>query len=341
MQGINISTFFVGFCTAYFAVYAYMMLREKERTRFQTILAYIFVMWSLANLKDIVLSFPALYTRRMLDSIAVVDGWSAVSFMVFTFELTMPGWTTLRRVLLSLIPFALFSVVWFATFHPAVLYTYYAFIVVFALSVLFLGIFKARQYIRYARENYSNIDEIDISWVYYVFFFTVVSQLMWLFTSFIGSPLTDSAYYLFSIALWQMVLNKSYNLKPIEIETPAVIVSPNRTYPFAGGMEQTVEEQRLYLDKDLTLSELATAVGTNRTYLSDYFSNVKHITFYDYINQLRITKKSIPMMQEHPEYTLEHIASESGFNSISTFRRAFNKLTGVSPSQYRLRGKTT
>ena len=106
-------------------------------------------------------------------------------------------------------------------------------------------------------------------------------------------------------------------------------------------MEQTVEEQRLYLDKDLTLSELATAVGTNRTYLSDYFSNVKHITFYDYINQLRITKKSIPMMQEHPEYTLEHIASESGFNSISTFRRAFNKLTGVSPSQYRLRGKTT
>ncbi|MGM9689322.1 MAG: helix-turn-helix domain-containing protein [Bacteroidaceae bacterium] len=39
-------------------------------------------------------------------------------------------------------------------------------------------------------------------------------------------------------------------------------------------------------------------------------------------------------MKEHPELTLEHIAYESGFNSTSTFRRAFVKLTGKTPSNF-------
>ncbi|MBR6828759.1 MAG: AraC family transcriptional regulator [Prevotella sp.] len=46
-------------------------------------------------------------------------------------------------------------------------------------------------------------------------------------------------------------------------------------------------------------------------------------------------KKSIPLMQQHLEYTLEQIATESGFQSISTFRRSFQKLKGVTPSEYR------
>lgn len=337
MQVIGLSTFFVGFSTAWFSVYAYLILRQHRLTRIQRLLGYIFVVWAIFNLKDIVLSSPSLYTQRVLEDITVVDGWSAITYMVFTFELTMPGWTTVRRVLAALLPFAVFTVVWFATRNAYVLRAYYAFLVIFALAVLFIGIFKARQHIRYVRENYSNIDEIDISWVYYVFFFTVVSQLSWLFTSFAASPLVDAFYYLSCIVLWQMVLKKSYHLKPVVMEK-STVQPANRTYPFAGTMEQTVEHDALYLNKDLTLSELAAAVGTNRTYLSEYFSNVKHVTFYDYINQLRITKKSIPMMAEHPEYTLEHIAAESGFNSISTFRRAFYKLTGNSPSRYRSMG---
>ena len=40
-------------------------------------------------------------------------------------------------------------------------------------------------------------------------------------------------------------------------------------------------------------------------------------------------------MREHPEFTLEHVAQISGFNSMSTFRRAFTKHTGMSPGQWR------
>lgn len=40
-------------------------------------------------------------------------------------------------------------------------------------------------------------------------------------------------------------------------------------------------------------------------------------------------------MKKHPELTLEHTAYESGFNSISTFRRTFMKLTEKTPSKFK------
>jgi YesN/AraC family two-component response regulator len=99
-------------------------------------------------------------------------------------------------------------------------------------------------------------------------------------------------------------------------------------------LERIVEEQQLYLVKKLTLTDLAAAMGTNRTYVSNYLSQVRGQTFYDYINQIRIEKKSVPLLREHPEYTLDYVANESGFASISTFRRAFLKLTGKTPRQF-------
>jgi AraC-like DNA-binding protein len=57
-------------------------------------------------------------------------------------------------------------------------------------------------------------------------------------------------------------------------------------------------------------------------------------TFYDYINQLRIERSTLPLINEHPEYTFEFVARQSGFISMSTFRRAFKKITGQTPSQY-------
>ena len=51
---------------------------------------------------------------------------------------------------------------------------------------------------------------------------------------------------------------------------------------------------------------------------------------------MRIERISITMLREHPEYTLEYVAEKSGFASISTFRRAFIKLTGQTPRQYAL-----
>jgi AraC-like DNA-binding protein len=89
---------------------------------------------------------------------------------------------------------------------------------------------------------------------------------------------------------------------------------------------------QLYLQHDLTLQQLAQTVGTNRYYLSQYFSR-QGITYNTYINNLRInhfiscyeeaTAKGTPIVAQQ-------LASDSGYRSYSTFSLAFKQRTGQS-----------
>lgn len=337
MTGINLSAFFAGASTAFYIIFACFILRKSSRTRFQTVLGWLMAVWAAFSLKDIIITFPVLYKPHMLNYIALIDGWSAVSYVVFIFEATMPGWTSRKKVLLLLLPFLSFTLAY--TLYPIskIIYAYYIFLWCFAWAIVGIAYFKVRRYIRYIRENYSNIDNIDLSWIRYVFFFAIVSQLSWLATSILANVFTDTIYYITTIGLWLQVLHLSYNYQPIVISNEKEPVAEEEfttTFPFAHRLEEVMEQDALYLNKDLTLIDLAVAIGTNRTYLSRYLSQVQQQTFYDYVNGLRLNKKSIPLMKDHPEYTLEFVASESGFKSISTFRRAFIKLTGQNPSNY-------
>jgi len=341
MQGINISAFFVGAATMYFLLNAVQILSQKHRTRYQTTLGWIFVVWTLSNLKDIIITFPELYTERVQNYILLVDGWMALSYVVLIFEVTMPGWTTLRRILLLCIPWIAFTLAYALWPSTAIMRAYAVYLWCFAWTIVGIAYVKIRRYNRYIRDNFSNIEHIDISWLRYIFWFCIISQLSWLVTAVMYSVYADALYYASTILLWQMVIHYSYHFTPITMVAPQPLETPVKDYPFSEELDRLMTQKKLYLKTNLSLEELAYQLHTNRTYLSDYFNHVKHVTFFDYINQLRIEYSAIPLIHEHPEYTLDYIAAKSGFNSISTFRRSFQKLTGVSPSSYRKQLETT
>lgn len=333
----SISTFLNGAATMWFAVHTFYLLTRKHTTRLMRLLGVVFAFWTVTNLKDIILSFPGMYCRDVLDWVLVVDGWSAVTFACFIFELTMPGWVTLRHTVPLALPFALFTAVYALWPLHGVAVAYTLFISVFGIAVLLIGYVLSRRYKAFALANYSNIDEIDISWIIPVYALVFFSQFMWLLVSLVGQVVTDLLYYLSQVVMWQVILHYSSRLRPVRMphgrqEEPA---AEEHAYAFAGTLERIVEERQLYLNPNLSLADLTAIAGTNRTYLSAYFSNVKQVSFYDYINALRIEKVSRPMIDMHPEYTFEYVARQSGFNSMSTFRRAFTKFAGVSPGQYR------
>ena len=89
-------------------------------------------------------------------------------------------------------------------------------------------------------------------------------------------------------------------------------------------------DSKLYLQHDLTIAQLAKALGTNRFYLSQYFSS-QGITYNAYINDLRIDH-FITLYREavanHRNYTARQLAAESGYRSYSTFTLAFKQRTG-------------
>ena len=97
---------------------------------------------------------------------------------------------------------------------------------------------------------------------------------------------------------------------------------------------------QLYLQHELSLQDLAQAIGTNRSYLSQYFSR-KGITYNTYINNLRIDyfiKRYQELTAARQAVVAQELAYESGFSSYRTFSRAFTQRMGQSVTAWINRG---
>ena len=96
-------------------------------------------------------------------------------------------------------------------------------------------------------------------------------------------------------------------------------------------LENKCKAAQLYLQHDLSLTQLAQVIGTNHTYLSKYFAQ-QGITYNAYINGLRVRHFMHLYHQAvagHRAFTAQQLAYESGFHSYSTFSAAFKQNTGM------------
>jgi AraC-like DNA-binding protein len=96
-----------------------------------------------------------------------------------------------------------------------------------------------------------------------------------------------------------------------------------------------IREKQIYLNPELTLAGLSSLSGIGLHKWSAYLNKVQQLGFNDYINRNRVDHCVLKMHDgEHRSKTLEALAQESGFNSRSTFIRAFKKFKGLTPSEY-------
>jgi YesN/AraC family two-component response regulator len=99
---------------------------------------------------------------------------------------------------------------------------------------------------------------------------------------------------------------------------------------------QHCEAPKLYLQYDLTLTQLALALGTNRTYLGAYFA-ARGETYNAYINRLRIDH-FIGLYQEAAargrNVTAQQLSAQSGYRNYTTFSNAFKQRTGQNVTQW-------
>lgn len=340
--------FFIGFSVCWYALQSSALFKMSSASRLQRLLAYIFIWWGLSTLKDLLLYIPHTDTQAILQHIYFIDGFGAVSFAFILFELTMPDWLTLKRVVALSLPFLTFFIANFFVASEWFTGLFTVFFVIFAWTAFLVGLYKGRQYAHAIRENYSNLEDVDISWIWGILVAFFICQHVWWAVSDTLNSLADSFYYASSLVCWHFTLQGINRLRPLRLSNPddATVcnsdelndrlpsVAEKRVNGMTARLEQLMENERLYLNPTITLNDLAAHIGTNRTYMSDYFSTELGTTFYDYINRQRIERSVLPLMQADPSLSFEQIAAQSGFNSISTFRRAFLKLTGQLPSEY-------
>jgi len=113
-------------------------------------------------------------------------------------------------------------------------------------------------------------------------------------------------------------------------------LTPNELSSLADQLESFVRQNEAFRNPALSLEDLAEGVGTTAHTLSQVLSQAFDINFYGYINAKRVEAVIETFAEErHRDVPLMHIATDCGFNSKSSFYRAFKAHTGTTPSAFR------
>lgn len=100
-------------------------------------------------------------------------------------------------------------------------------------------------------------------------------------------------------------------------------------------IEALMKEQQIFLTKNLKITDVVKSIGSNRTYVSNYINNTYHCSFSDYVNQLRIEHAKALLLSSDTDTKLSTIAEASGYSSESAFYRNFQKVTGMTPGEFK------
>jgi AraC-like DNA-binding protein len=269
-------------------------------------------------------------------------------------------------VMLAMLPFVLLTCAYMA--NPSNLLKQMVMIYLLLLSALFTVymVFAIRRYDRWLNDNYADLEHKRV-WLSQV----VAFLCMLLFVLYVVAEDMVLIYclhivdlVLIFLLLWRVETLQQLDAAPAEeAHTPQApdrlvstasaesafvpdtmpIMPTQPEQPLADPinidvdqMEQLLKEHceatRLYLENDLTLQMLAQAMGTNRSYLSQYFSR-QGVTYNTYINGLRINhfiSRCRELSAAGQDIPIQQLALESGFGSYRTFSRAFLQRTGKS-----------
>ena len=101
-------------------------------------------------------------------------------------------------------------------------------------------------------------------------------------------------------------------------------------------LELLCKEQHIYTDSTLNREKVAERLGISAGYVSQIVNTITGENFAHYINQYRVEAvKEMILNPEYENYNLLAMGLESGFTSKSTFYKAFKKVTGQTPNEYK------
>ena len=83
----------------------------------------------------------------------------------------------------------------------------------------------------------------------------------------------------------------------------------------------------------LSLERVAQAANISRHYFCKIFKKATGVNFIDYLSRVRVEKSKTLLL--NPNSRISEAAFASGFQSMTNFNRAFRRIVGRSPSQFR------
>ena len=237
----------------------------------------------------------------------------------------------------------------------------YIYALLMCMGLIIYMVRALRRYGRWLRDNYADLEHKEVWQSFVVLAIILLMFVVYALTNenqiFIYVMLVISAVFICYL-LWRVETLSDLSI-PIQTDEAIPVVGAEETdttekvednaLPLTMRnnigplLKQYCEEPQLYLQYDLTLSQLANLIGTNRLYLSQHFSS-QGMTYNAYINGLRI-QHFIRLYHEaaatHQPVRAQQLAYQSGFRSYNTFSVAFKKMKGMTVTEWTRRPIST
>lgn len=105
------------------------------------------------------------------------------------------------------------------------------------------------------------------------------------------------------------------------------------------GEPDAISRSRKYIrehsDDRITLDQVASVANMSASHFCRVFKKATDMNFSEYVARVRVERAKEMLMESN--YTMTHVAYDTGFNSVTDFNRTFKKITGETPSGFRKR----
>ncbi|MET0355946.1 MAG: helix-turn-helix domain-containing protein, partial [Cellvibrio sp.] len=103
-----------------------------------------------------------------------------------------------------------------------------------------------------------------------------------------------------------------------------------------------MEEHKLYLKHNLNIEEFSKRIDLPIKEVSAVINKHYGTNFFEFMNKYRVEEaKRLLLDASCADMTVLDILLQAGFNSKSAFHRFFNRLVGVSPTEFRKQAQQT
>lgn len=337
------------------AIYAFLIRQNRSKASTLFLVAFCFFL-SLNQLYDL-LTFNKIYGAylRFLDEFSLLLAFPSLYFYILS--LTQNNFRFHKKHLLHLLPLVLFLVIWVfplpfaqqlnATPFIKFLYQYYNKFQAILYIILINNRLNKHQKI--SKDLSSTAKENDLNWVRVMLIMLILISFFWLLSGFGNDHLNLTGYALVIFSYWigyHMIAQKSIyiaiaadfeidELKQSKNQYKNSNLSTEEKSKMADHIRLFMTTEKPYHNNELTLTSLADRLKMKPVHLSQILNEEFKENFYKFINRHRVDEsKKLLLDPRYSNYNILGIALEAGFNSKSTFNKAFKEITGISPSEF-------
>lgn len=217
------------------------------------------------------------------------------------------------------------------------------------VCVCYFGIRMLKAFNQRLQSVYADLEGRDTTAVYHLLIAIICVSILSGIANLLGRKFFGDSLLLlgpvslaFSVVLFTLdyiCFNRNFTIEELEKESIAETgddtASAEDTELIGKKIEALMKDQKLYLTKNLNINDVVRKIGSNRTYVSNYINSTYHCSFSDYINQLRIEYAKELLLSSDADTKMSTIADASGYSSESSFYRNFQKIAGMTPSEFK------